>query len=148
MGKNKRPAVAKDPPQFGKQPRIERNPDGPNDWKPVWRFQRMDMDGPWSWAKASARDLLEHLHERLRSFESMTWNEIDRAKSCGSIAVAQLCKEARDRLMEIRQDDVDHLYKLRITQKGRVWSIRDGHIFLLLWWDPDHTVYPMNITDN
>jgi hypothetical protein len=29
-----------------------------------------------------------------------------------------------------------------------VWGLKGSNGIYLLWWDPMHTVYPMNITDN
>ena len=40
-------------------------------------------------------------------------------------------------------DDVDELYQLRVTGAERVWGIRSGPLLRLLWWDPNHEVYPV-----
>lgn len=40
-------------------------------------------------------------------------------------------------------DDVDDLYQLHVTGPKRVWGIRFGPYLKLLWWDPDHQVYPV-----
>lgn len=44
--------------------------------------------------------------------------------------------------MEV-QDRVSDLFSLHIDGKTRIYGIRDGRALKLLWYDPDHTVYPM-----
>jgi hypothetical protein len=56
--------------------------------------------------------------------------------------VGELCKTARDRLEDLRLEDIDELVSLRLGGAERVWGIRDGNVMLLLWWDPEHAVCP------
>lgn len=107
----------------------------------------MDLEGPFGWKRANAQDF-QQIFDRLKSFETMTWQAIDQTKSCGFMPVEQMSKEAQDRLEETGRDEYDALYKLRITQKGRLWGVRMEQVLHLLWWDPEHLVYPMNIKDN
>lgn len=58
--------------------------------------------------------------------------------------VADLDKEARDRLVEIDLDDLDELWSLRLSGRERVWGTITRNVFSLLWWDPEHTVYPVS----
>lgn len=91
---------------------------------------------------------MRRILDRLKAFESMKWKEIDRTKSCGLMEVSAICKEAKDRLIETNREEFGTLYKLRVDQRGRVWGVRLLDVFHVLWWDPDHGVYPMNIADN
>jgi len=34
------------------------------------------------------------------------------------------------------------MYAIRLSGKKRVWGIREGRLFSLVWWDPEHTVGP------
>lgn len=58
------------------------------------------------------------------------------------IAVTGICKEARDRLTDIKRDDVDELMSFRLTGPNRVWCIQAGNIMRALWWDPEHKICP------
>ena len=78
---------------------------------------------------------------KLGSFEGMTWVELRQA-GCHEIAVNDLIKTAQDRLQEIRQDDLDTLFSLRISGKVRVWAIKNGNVLRLLWLDLEHEVCP------
>jgi len=145
--------VSKKKPAFGariaeasKEPRI--SPEAaktPDERRPAWRFQILDLDGPWSWSNVPDAALLHAIRDRLRNYESMTWREIKQNDNSGShaIPIDRLCLEAQKRLMALKQDDAATLFSLRINQKQRVWGIRDEHIFRILWWDPEHTVCPV-----
>jgi hypothetical protein len=78
---------------------------------------------------------------RLKHFETMTWSEIEGPKN-HSVSCESIVRDAQRRLQEINQDDVDELFSLRLSGKERVWSIRDGSVLKLLWWDPEHKVCP------
>ena len=51
-------------------------------------------------------------------------------------------REAKQRLIAIRQDDRDGLWRFGLTGKERVWGIRDDDMFFALWWDPCHKICP------
>ncbi len=80
---------------------------------------------------------MEHLH----NFETMDETAI-RNTGSHQIDIANLCKEARDRLVQIEQDDIDYLMSFRVTGRRRVWCRVIENIMLVLWWDPDHKVCP------
>ena len=99
------------------------------------------MGGAWGWHVATTERLLKYIIPKLHNFESMTWADIPGTGS-HEIIVDQICREAQDRLVEIDKNDEDTLFSLRLTGKRRVWGIRRGAILHLLWWDPEHSVYP------
>ncbi len=100
----------------------------------------MEMCDPFGWHQLDGALLLE-IREKLKSFESMSWGEIIGPNS-HQVAVSLLCKAARDRLSELRLDDLDELFSLRLSAKERVWGVLEHNVLTLLWWDPDHEVCP------
>ena len=58
--------------------------------------------------------------DRLKSLESMTWAEIKQNTGSHHVDKSDLIKSARDRLIEIRQDDIDQLFSLRVSGERRV----------------------------
>ena len=56
-------------------------------------------------------------------------------------------REAKARLAQLRLDSYDILYSLAITGRQRVWGImiEETGTFQLLWYDPEHTVYPVSM---
>ena len=72
----------------------------------------------------------------------MKWVELEQQRSTHSMPTYKIVREAQNRLQEIELDEVEELYQLQLSNKGRIWGIRHRQIFDLLWWDPEHTVYP------
>ena len=107
-----------------------------------WGFARIDWNGPWSMTTAVLENLVKNFFP---SVESMTWAEISRASggrrtgnNHHSIEVKKLSKAAKLRLEEIHQDDVDCIFSLRVSAVVRIYGIRDGRQFQILWYDPCH----------
>jgi hypothetical protein len=145
MGK-KTPRIGGQSPDPQKAPSTEVDPNAFYHLKPAWRISRLEFCDPYGWHEID-RDTLNRIRERLGSLEAMTWQEIIGNKN-HPIRTVQLCKAAQDRLTDLHLDDVDRMTSLRLTGKGRIWGFVNQGIMTLLWWDPDHEVYPMNITDN
>lgn len=109
----------------------------------------MDFNGPYGWRRAGTETTLRRIHSHLQNLEGMTWREIDlRTGPEGKRAnhylpVTAVCKSARQRLSELRLDDFEHLYQLRLSNTERIFGIRSNEIFSVLWWDPEHEVYPV-----
>ena len=90
------------------------------------------------------------IRPKLHEFESMTWGEIETATTGGKerhkahheMETYVLSPAAQKRLAEIKLDTFDALFRFRFDGRKRLWGIRDQHIFRLVWYDPDHTVYP------
>jgi hypothetical protein len=129
-----------------KSPRIAVDPEDTNRLTPVWSIARFDHEGPWGRNACTPDEILwGTIFPKMRNYETMTWNEILRNKWYNhSIEVARLIKAARDRLVELGLDDYEELFRFRLEGTGRVWGIRDGRIFQILWWDADHNIYPYN----
>lgn len=143
--RHRKPTVANSlTPKAERKPRI--TPESDRDQRPVWLVERIDFDGPWCWKKMDV-EALHRVHERLSAFERMTFREIE-GKQNHQIPVERLGKEARDPLIEIGIDEYDEVLSLRVTKAERVWGLKALNGIYLLWWDPMHSVYPMNITDN
>jgi hypothetical protein len=115
-----------------------------NDTKsPAWCFALADTAGPFRWQGIVPAHLVDLLHH-LKSFQSMTWKQIKDAGSHNvelSMASAEACK----RIAEIKLDDLDELFSLRVTGRRRVIGVLNGARFSFLWWDPDHAVFPSRL---
>lgn len=135
----KTPRFKGPPPRAGKTPRIEPKPPVVDDG-PVWRIARLDSAGSWC-----AHNMEEaHLREivaKLQGFELNTWLEIARGGS-HNVGVSRLIPAAQKRLQELKLDDLDDLYSLRINAKTRLWGMKTNNVFSALWWDCDHAVCP------
>lgn len=154
--KRKQPEVAAEP-NTEKRPRLPFHPEANKvpvavnrrdfgRYYPRWRFGLLQMDGAFGWyglEPASAHSL----RERLAQLERQTWNEIfvqDRHHH-HSADLDKLSSAALKRLRELKLDDRDCLWSLRVSARERVWGILEEDIFYFLWWDPEHEVYPSSL---
>ncbi len=140
-------------PKRGVPEKATKGPEHSLDAKPSWRFIRIDFEGPWTWHNAT-KDHLIQIHKRFKSIEqASSWRDVldlGGARKTGShyIARSELGKDAQQRLEGLNLDDFDEICSLRIGQAERVWGVIIEGVFHVIWWDPDHLVYPMNVTGN
>jgi hypothetical protein len=101
----------------------------------------MDDGGSWPALAidgASALDVIK----RLSGFETMLWQQIHGKDH--HYNYKGICPEAKKRLFERKLEQwVDHLYSLKLRNVWRLWGLLIDGVFYVLWWDPDHSVYPV-----
>lgn len=104
----------------------------------------MELADPYGWHVLD-RDTLSMIRERLRNLEALTWHEILVRDNYWNheYEISRLGEDALRRLRELGQDDTDFIVSLRLGNFERVWGFRDNEILNLLWWDPNHQVYPV-----
>lgn len=115
--------------------------------RPSWRFGMADREGPWSLSICDG-STLHALMEKLRDFESMTCSELERSGDpLKHYEVDSLpTKQARERLEQLRLDDQTRISRLRLTGKQRLYGFMDeDNTFHVLWWDPEHEVWPSTL---
>jgi hypothetical protein len=111
---------------------------------PSWRIALAQVIDPWGWHNLDASEI-RSIHTKLAQYEAKTWNEIlvKENKLNHRIECHKLCKDAREKLAELRLDDVEQLVSLHLGARERVWGILSHNVLDLLWWDPEHLVYPV-----
>ncbi len=105
-----------------------------------WSVEQIDFEGRWGWSEIKIKLFVKTILKKLKHYETMAWSEVEGSKS-HFVPVNQINKSARERLRN-RHLFVEQLFSLRITGKKRVWGYREGKVFYLLWWDPEHQVCP------
>lgn len=108
---------------------------------PAWQFSTVDIEGPWGWDKIIAESFMSEIIPKMKHFESMTWREI-LGPTSHEVYVSQIGSSAQKRLEALKLDDVEKLVSLRFSGQQRLWGIKSDNILKLLWWDPEHEVYP------
>ena len=115
-----------------------------------WNRDDPDVIGRWSWGvdrQWSNGDWTTLINPKLNEFEQLTWGEIDQLSSGAghkmhhNMNTEDVCKEAKDRLIEIEKHP-DTLFRFRLGNKKRLWGIRTVDEFSILWFDPTHDIYP------
>jgi hypothetical protein len=138
MGKaGKQPGIAAAPKGI-KTPRAEFEPDVVKNEALTWALARVDFEGKWGWAKLLA-DEAEPLHKELSVYEGQTLHTLVKGQKIKDIPAANMCREARDRLVLLGLEEYDTLWELRLNGKRRVWGVIHGSTYYLLWWDPKET---------
>ncbi|MBC3185082.1 hypothetical protein H7347_00545 [Corynebacterium sp. zg-331] len=56
--------------------------------------------------------------------------------------VTDLADDARRRLQYL-DDSEEQVFRFRLDGTGRLWGVRSGDLFRILWYDPEHAVYPV-----
>lgn len=107
----------------------------------TWRFNAVDRAGPYSWAALDDPAKFKQIIEHLSRCETLSEQDLARGGS-HSIELHKLSKEARDRLVELKLDDVDSLFSIRCSGKERVFCIHRQQYLRVLWYDPEHSVCP------
>ncbi len=128
--------------ESSKKATIVERPTG-NAARPTWRIFLLQMRDPFGWHLLDAAKI-HYVLTKLREYEGQTWNQIlvvDKKKN-HPIRIDKLCKDAQDRLKELKLDDVDELISLHLTGEERIFGIRDNEILNILWWDSEHQVCP------
>lgn len=112
----------------------------------VFRFDCTDLgdDCPWSLANVSPddqKDLLEHL----RQYESRTVGELRGGRLSDFTSYPNFAdcpnKKAVDRLAAL-YDATDSIARFRLSGTKRLYGFLVDNEFHLLWWDPNHEVWP------
>lgn len=124
-----------------KVPRRAERPDSSDSLSPVWLFSMLDTEGPWGRCGLSTECVWSDILPKILNFESMRWSDFH-GDTCHSVEVWKLIPEARKRIEHLNLDDVDELWRFRLTGLQRLWGIREGERFKILWWDPKHEICP------
>ena len=129
------------------------HPGGGNKAQVSWRFSRMDRGGKWGRGRISGEMWL-FIITKLMNFDSMTWDELlkdtrgrshkGRGNANHGIPVGRLPKESRMRLKEAGRYDIEELFSLRLSNRKRIFGVREGSVLEVLWYDPDHEVCPVD----
>lgn len=131
-------------PHPAKAPRVDPTLERPLDEKPAWQVSTLDIDGLWGWRNIDKTRFFEHILPKIQKFESMMWKEI-LGRNSHEVNVDEITKDAQKRLSEIKLDDFGTLVSLRFTAKERLWGVKIGNTLKLIWWDPNHEVYPSRL---
>jgi len=143
-GGKRRPSLPPDPPRKESPRTLPGLPDsGSSGERICWRFRHLDLEGPWSLGALGGGELGE-LMKALAGFESMTMAEAFRGGHPGKdYDVEDLPTAlALDRLDAIGMGDLTKISRFRIDGRGRLYGIRCENVFHVIWWDPNHEVWP------
>ena len=118
--------------------------------KPVFLFDCLDKNGKFAF-RLDRKDFdAKSILQKIINYSNMTWREIrgqthDNGKSKHhSISdITRLSDEATNRLEAMeKEDEADSLFSFAFTNLIRLWCLKKGKYFHILWYDSKHEVYP------
>jgi len=136
----KRPKTVETPgpskvPTWASRPTLEGSP-------LVWLFINADVTGPYppstTWDSTARRVMID----KLPVFERMDTSSF--LGICHRHPTRGLDREAVQRLRKIKLDDMELLYSLPMSGIGRLWCMKHTNMMSVLWWDPEHKVFPVS----
>jgi hypothetical protein len=106
----------------------------------AWRFKPSEGHAPplvdficemakLTWAQIEA----QRVNEKGKSHKRHHSQEIHRLTSAAQ-------KDLQKSKLPDRFDDT--MFRFRVAGAQRLWGFRRAHVFHVVWWDPDHQVYP------
>ncbi|NKZ71058.1 hypothetical protein GTA09_15285 [Rhodococcus hoagii] len=118
-----------------------------NDRRVQFTFCDSDLDGPWSLAEIEP-DHVADLFRFLKTIETHTFGELT-ASGTGlykEYSNFEKCPNggAIQRLADL-YDSADNICRLSLGGKPRLYGLRFEHVIALLWWDPEHEIWPSQL---
>lgn len=125
---------------------VIKEPVSTNQLKPSWRFGRFDADCE-EWGMSALTNNISTVLDCLKSYENCTWQQIktmthDKSGKTKNhpVDLDKLTKQARKRLNQIYNDDIENVCSLRHNNLFRVIGILQANIMYILWIDSKHEV--------
>ncbi|MCT8157695.1 hypothetical protein [Bifidobacterium polysaccharolyticum] len=123
------------------------NIDELNEMKIIFRFDLVDLepDCPWSLAKMSESDHAEFL-KKLKQFEYSKVGEL-KSPRLGSFKTYHdfsKCpnQDPVERLGKYYEFEGDSIARFRLSGKKRLYGFLIDNGFHIVWWDPEHEIWP------
>jgi hypothetical protein len=108
-----------------------------------WRFDLIYGEPIYGWDTVTSEDR-DFLHKWLAEFEGQTTNELFAGGRPGKTYTNPRDipnSVARARFIEA-YDDEDEIHRLACGGLPRFYGFRRGSVFLILWWDKHHEIWP------
>jgi hypothetical protein len=88
----------------------------------------------------------------VNDFASMRWSEVEKAKKIHhDIPIEDINRYYQERLHDLidkgilQSDYPEKLFRFRLEGKKRIFGIREGARFHVIWFDPEHDVVPSKL---
>lgn len=122
-------------------------PNDQNERKVRFLFDIVDQGGPWSLLDISREDHARLL-DVMAEVEGMKAGELFRVghRLCKTYNDMARCpnKDVLRRLSE-KYEGLDHMVRIELDGLKRLYGVRTGHEFHIIWWDPNHEVWPSTL---
>lgn len=133
-----------------REPRVGADPGSIFDMMMTWTEAHADRVDAWSWGQNREWGQLAWdgmIHPKLTEWQKLLWKEIDAfSTSTGhkmhhSMSCDVLCNESQLRLIDLGHSG-ESIFRFRLGNLCRLWGFRIVSEFQILWYDPEHRIYP------
>jgi hypothetical protein len=148
MGRSDRKTKREYEPEDKKKAHIAEKPGSYFDLPPGFSFGKYDEDMPWS---SSPKPTVDSIMKILQAVEKQKWKDViqasgGRAHGTNShlVRIVDLSAEAKKRAAYLELNESE-LFSLRLQGDVRLWGVikPDDGKFYVIWYDPNHKVYPV-----
>jgi hypothetical protein len=147
------PEVRMGAASIARTPRLGADPGSIFHMEMTWTSDRADCEDCWQ--SGTPRQWTDddwniRIFPKLTNWQQLKWSEIEKAttdsghKMHHSMPTDVICEEAVSRLSYL-QIDGDSIYRFRLGNKPRLWGLRNVAEFEILWFDPEHEIYPTDV---
>jgi hypothetical protein len=139
-------------PEGDRAIRAGANPGSIYHMKMTWTVDTADCEGAWEsgtprqWGETCWDQTIS---PKLAEWQKLTWGEIDQFTTGGkdrhkmhhSMDMEILADEAQYRAAELEKFS-DTIFRFRLGSTKRLWGFRVVNHFEVIWYDPNHEIYP------
>ncbi|HEX3609256.1 MAG TPA: hypothetical protein VHU14_06275 [Solirubrobacterales bacterium] len=124
-------------------------PASSQDETPIFCFRYADRATKEAWQFRPSDKEASKLVDFLCDITGATWREIEGMTSGGHRkhhaqelkGITRKAKKDAER-RKLAERFGDELFRFRLGSKRRLWGFRKARTFHVVWWDPNHKVYP------
>jgi hypothetical protein len=112
--------------------------------KAAWRFGRIQLVKPYGWHVLDIAGV-NKIKARLAELERCTWKDIfvRDADDNHRFDVATLkCPTARNWLQN-NMSDQPSIWTIKVASRERIWGILAEGAYRIIFWDPNHLIWPV-----
>lgn len=153
-GKRARMAAA---PAEERSIRNVKNPDSILQEKVTWCITKADREGEWTWKVAREwgdEAWKSEIQPHVEAFQNLTWREVSEQRTGGKgkrrqkhheMEVDVIVEEAQARWKAQGLEQFTEAFRFRLGGQKRLWGYRLKAHFHIVWWDPTHQIYPVEL---
>ena len=109
----------------------------------IFSFQWFDSINKWCKNDLPKEHDVWEIIEKLKGFEQKKWKHLAANQDRDhSVPFHKLIPAAQAAAIKKQIDDQDEIWSIRLTGMQRVWGVKHGRHFMVIWWDPHHQVCP------
>ena len=138
-------------PDIASQKKTQKPPIPSVSQKVIWIFDNIDADGAFAFNPSRSDFEAQVVLGKIISYSGMTWREIaehthDESKSKHHFLDYEGLSDAAKKRLEAKKignDKWEQIFSFALTNKLRIIGLREDEKFHVLWYDPNHEVYPV-----